>query len=127
MVCVALPAEPVRLSNVTHTTPGLCDRYWFGSFGSCDQVPGFGKLVTFAQVTPKSVLRHRPLPSGAPKETVLSRFGSTERRSPMPRPGMLPPSLNGRLLTCQVLPLSVERRMAPLLGSQLLVYMPAAA
>ena len=45
----------------------------------------------------------------------------------MPRPGMLPPSLNGSGVVCQVAPLSVERRMAPLFGSQLLVYMPTAA
>ncbi len=45
----------------------------------------------------------------------------------MPRPGMLPPSLNGSAVTCQVSPLSVERRTAPLFGSQLLVYMPTAA
>jgi hypothetical protein len=40
---------------------------------------------------------------------------------------MLPPSLNGSVVLCQVAPLSVERRMAPLFGSQLLVYMPTAA
>jgi hypothetical protein len=45
----------------------------------------------------------------------------------MPRPGMFPPSLNGSVVTCQVSPLSVDRRMAPLLGSQLLVYIPTAA
>ncbi len=44
----------------------------------------------------------------------------------MPRPGMLPPSLNGSVLTCHVAPRSADRRIAPLLGSQLLVYMPAA-
>ena len=35
--------------------------------------------------------------------------------------------LNGSTEACQVAPLSLERRMAPLLGSQELVYMPAAA
>ena len=45
----------------------------------------------------------------------------------MPRPGMLPPTLNGSVVDCQVAPLSVERRIAPLFGSQLLVYMPTAA
>ncbi len=90
-------------------------------------MPAFGKLVTCDQVTPESVLRHRPLPLGAPKYSTLFLFGSTASRSPMPRPGMLPPSLNGSGVACQVAPLSAERRMAPLFGSQLLVYMPTAA
>ncbi|HEX2300401.1 MAG TPA: hypothetical protein VHH34_18125 [Pseudonocardiaceae bacterium] len=97
-----------------------------GSLGSCAQLPGLGKAVTFAQVAPKSVLRHSPLPSGAPRYTTRLSFGSTASRSPMPRPGMLPPSLNGSWAVCQVAPRSAERRMAPLFGSQLLVYMPAA-
>src|SRR5262245_2533619 len=58
---------------------------------------------------------------------MLLRFGSMASRSPMPRPGMLPPSLNGSVVACHVAPLSAERRIAPLLGSQLLVYMPTAA
>ncbi len=45
----------------------------------------------------------------------------------MPRPGMLPPSLNGRLAFCQLAPRSAERSTAPLPGSQLLVYVPTAA
>jgi len=45
----------------------------------------------------------------------------------MPRPGMLPPSLNGNAVDFQVAPWSDERRIAPLLGSQSLVYMPTAA
>jgi len=45
----------------------------------------------------------------------------------MDRPSSLPPSLNGRTLVCQVAPLSDERMMAPLFGSQSLVYMPTAA
>ncbi len=39
----------------------------------------------------------------------------------MPRPGMLPPTLNGSVLRCQLAPWSVERRIAPFAGSQLLV------
>lgn len=35
------------------------------------------------------------------------------------RPGMLPPTLNGRSYDVQVLPLSEEARIAPLLGSHL--------
>ncbi len=45
----------------------------------------------------------------------------------MPRPGMLPPSLKGRVLAFQLAPRSEERRTAPLVGSQLLVYVPTAA
>ncbi len=82
--------------------------------------------MTFAQVTPESVLRQRPFPLGAPKYRTLFLLGSIASRSPMPRPGMLPPSLNGRGEVCQVAPLSPERRIAPLFGSQELVYIPAA-
>ena len=59
----------------------------------------------------EGVLR-RPLPLRAPRYRVLFLFGSIERRSPMPRPGMLPPPLNGRLVRCQVSPLSAERSTA---------------
>lgn len=45
----------------------------------------------------------------------------------MPRPGMLPPSLNGRSAFCQLAPRSAERSTAPLVGSQPLVYVPTAA
>src|SRR6185437_6484937 len=58
---------------------------------------------------------------------MLLRLGSIASRSPMPRPGMLPPSLNGSAVACQVAPRSEERRMEPLLGSHELVYMPTAA
>src|SRR6266851_6850462 len=58
---------------------------------------------------------------------MLSSLGSTASRSPMPRPGMFPPSLNGRVVAVQVAPWFEERRMAPLFGSKLLVYMPTAA
>src|SRR5262252_5299718 len=124
MVWVALPEVPLRLSNVIQMTPWLSPRY--GSPACCTYVPGLGKLVTLDHVAPKSVLRHRPLPLGVPRYSTLSLFGSIASRSPMPRPGMLPPSLNGSGVSVHVSPLSVERRMAPLLGSQLLVYMPAA-
>jgi hypothetical protein len=40
---------------------------------------------------------------------------------------MLPPFLNGSSVTCQLAPRLVERRIAPLFGSQSLVYMPTAA
>jgi hypothetical protein len=40
---------------------------------------------------------------------------------------MLPPSLKGRSAFCQLAPRSVERRTAPSVGSQLLVYVPTAA
>ena len=45
----------------------------------------------------------------------------------MPRPGMFPPTLNGRSVLAHVAPRSDERRIAPLFGSQLLVYVPTAA
>src|SRR5215468_10972999 len=93
MVWVVLPAVLLRLSNVIQMTPWLSPRY--GSPACCTYVPGLGKEVTFDQVAPKSVLRHRPLPLGAPRYRTPSRLGSTASRSPMPRPGMLPPSLNG--------------------------------
>src|SRR5690348_5877129 len=124
MVCVAVPDVPLRLSNVTHTTPWLSAVY--SLLGSCTQLPVLGKLVTGDQVTPESVLRHMPLPLGAPKYRMLFLLGSMASRSPMPRPGMLPPSLIGNGDVCHVVPLSLERRMAPLSGSQLFVYMPAA-
>ncbi len=90
-------------------------------------MPTFGKFVTCDQVTPESVDRHSPLPLGAPRYSTLFLFGSTASRSPMPRPGMLPPSLNGRFVVCQLAPRSEERMTAPFFGSQLLVYVPTAA
>ncbi|CAM5428330.1 hypothetical protein STENM223S_10514 [Streptomyces tendae] len=45
----------------------------------------------------------------------------------MPRPGMLPPSLNGSTVFRQLAPRSPERITAPLPGSQSLVYVPTAA
>jgi hypothetical protein len=70
-------------------------------------------------------------------------FGSTARRymvlagetsnaecklltSPIPRPGMFPPTLNGSFVSDQVLPLSVERRIEPTFGSHSFVYIPTA-
>src|SRR5690606_38652423 len=67
MVWVALPDEPVRGSKTTQVTPGSWLRYPFGSPGSSAQSPGLGKLVTFWKVAPALVLRHRPLPFGAPR------------------------------------------------------------
>lgn len=40
---------------------------------------------------------------------------------------MLPPSLKGRVAAFQEAPRSEERRTAPFVGSQLLVYVPTAA
>ncbi len=83
--------------------------------------------MTCDQVTPESVDRHSPLPLGAPRYSTLFRFGSIASRSPMPRPGMLPPSLNGRFAFCQLAPRFEDRMTAPFFGSQLLVYVPTAA
>ncbi len=86
-----------------------------------------GKFATCDQVTPESVERHSPLPLDAPRYSTLFLFGSTASRSPMPRPGMLPPTLNGNSVFCQLAPRSVDRMTAPFFGSQLLVYVPTAA
>jgi hypothetical protein len=40
---------------------------------------------------------------------------------------MLPPSLNGRFVFCQLAPRLEDRMTAPFFGSQLLVYVPTAA
>ena len=45
----------------------------------------------------------------------------------MPRPGMLPPTLNGSVVVCQVFPLSVDLMMEPGCSSQLFVYKPVAS
>lgn len=81
------------------------------------KLPGLGKLVTFANVLPWSVLRHSPWPPRTPRYRIPLRFGSITSRSPMPRPGMLPPSRNGRAVDFQVRPRSVDRRIAAMLGS----------
>src|SRR5947208_3836882 len=57
----------------------------------------------------------------------LLLLGSTARRSPLPRPGMLPPTLNGSGAAVQLLPWSVLLSMAPLFGFHELVYPPTAA
>jgi hypothetical protein len=46
--------------------------------------------------------------------------------SPTPRPGMFPPTLNGNTVSCHVVPISVDRKMEPGLGSHSFVYMPTA-
>lgn len=46
--------------------------------------------------------------------------------SPIPRPGIFPPTLNGSLVSTQVFPWSVDRRIDPKLGSHSLVYIPTA-
>lgn len=58
--------------------------------GSCTYVPGFGKLLTLLQVTPKSELFHSPLPLRAPKNKILFLFGSIVRRSPSSAPAYCP-------------------------------------
>ena len=45
---------------------------------------------------------------------MLGWLGSMASRSPIERPFSLPPILMGMSTVCQVLPLSFERRMAPL-------------
>ena len=57
---------------------------------------------------------------------MLLLFGSITRRSPIPRPGMLPPTLNGRGMVVNEAPWLVDLRMAPLFGSQEFVYIPTA-
>src|SRR3954465_14497544 len=92
------------------------------------KVPALGKLVTRAQVTPESVLRHSPYPPRTPRYRMLLRFGSMASRSPIPRPGMLAPNRNGSGLAFQVWPRLVDRRIAPRVGSQFgIVYVPTAA
>lgn len=51
---------------------------------------------------------------------------NTAHTSPMPRPGILPPTLKGKGDGVKVEPWSVDMRICPLLGSQLLVYIPVA-
>jgi hypothetical protein len=46
--------------------------------------------------------------------------------SPIPRPGILPPTLNGRTVSAHVAPWSVERSIEPTFGSHSFVYMPTA-
>ncbi len=72
-----------------------------------------GKLETWFQVTPKSLLRHNPF-LRVPRYSVLWSAGSITSFSPMDRPSSLLPSLNGRLVRSKVLPWSVERRIEPL-------------
>src|SRR5687768_2601496 len=75
--------------------------------------PGSGKLSTLLHVTAPSSLLHRPFLRD-PKKRISGLLGSTASRSPFERPFSLPPSLKGRGVTCQVLPRSLERSIAPL-------------
>ena len=43
-------------------------------------IPVFGRLGTFDQVAPKSVLFHSPFPLRAPKNRILLLLGSMARR-----------------------------------------------
>src|ERR1035441_9373755 len=56
---------------------------------------------------------------------MFPSLGSTDRRSPLPRPFSLPPNLMGTLVRWNVLPRSLERRTAPS-GVLALVYVPHA-
>jgi hypothetical protein len=89
-------------------------------------VPGSGKEETLDHEAPAFVDLYNPLPERAPKYRMLLLLGSMASRSPMPRPGMFPPTLKGRLYFVQVLPWFVDFRILPLLGSQLFVYIPTA-
>src|SRR5689334_9846682 len=55
---------------------------------------------------------------------MLEFLGSTASLSPVPLPGILPPTLKGRSVEAHVFPRSLDLMMAPGLGSHELVYMP---
>jgi hypothetical protein len=101
-------------------------RYACSPEGSAIYVPGSGNAVTLDHVAPEFVDFHSPFPERAPKYKMLLLLGSIASRSPRPRPGMFPPSLNDRLYLVHVFPWSVDLKILPLLGSQLFVYMPTA-
>src|SRR5450432_4095734 len=48
-----------------------------------------------------------------PRYRTSPSFGSTDRRSPLPRPFSFPPNLNGTLARRNVLPPSLDRKIAP--------------
>ncbi|UWX04492.1 hypothetical protein H1235_06055 [Pseudoxanthomonas sp. NC8] len=76
-------------------------------------VASAGNASTRFQRAPWSSLRHRPC-AREPRNSTRPSFGSTARRSPLPRASSLPPSLNGRSLRWKLAPRSAERRIAPL-------------
>src|SRR5438045_6580190 len=82
-----------------------------------------GKLSIRFHVAPRSALFHRPAVR-VPKKITFPSSGSTISRSPIERPGSLPPFLKGRSVRCHVFPRSLERRIAPLVGDQSVVYVP---
>ena len=83
-----------------------------------------GKLVTWAQVTPPSVLRQSPF-AGEARYRTRSSPGSTASRSPMSRPSWLDASWMGSRVICQLRPWSDERRISPFPANDW-VYSPAA-
>src|ERR1039457_2336638 len=112
MTGVALPLVPLALSKTTTEMPTPLP------------LSVAVKLLTWSQLTPESVLFHRPALRD-PKERMLGRLASPTRRSPFERPSSLPPILNGTSVFCQVLPRSFERIMEPFPAHDW-VYMPAA-
>src|SRR5664279_4502059 len=71
-----------------------------------------GKLSTLLHVAAPSVLFQRPA-WRVPRYNTFPLWGSTDIRSPLPRPSSLPPNLTGRLARWKVLPRSFDRRIAP--------------
>src|SRR6478672_4281732 len=107
----ALPFPPLAGSNATKAIPTGCSP--FHDFTPADaDLETAGNVVTSVHDTPLSPLRHRPF-ARLPNNRTRPSFGSTARRSPLPRPCSLPPSLNGKLARSKRLPPSLERRIAP--------------
>jgi hypothetical protein len=80
------------------------------------EAPFFGVLLSHKTNMEGPYLK-RYGPSILVWETGPKFAGSTASRSPVPLPGMFPPTLNVKLLKVQVLPWSVLLAMAPLAGS----------
>lgn len=68
----------------------------------------------------------RPRVSALADESNWSFKRWNVRTSPTPRPGMFPPTLNGSVVSSNVLPWSVDTKIVPLFGSQKFVYSPTA-
>src|ERR1700740_2251008 len=85
----------VRGSNVTQTTPiGSLSYVSVGPLDGSWYRPTSVKPVTRDHVGPPSALRHSPFPLRVPRYRTRVLFGSMASLSPMPRPGMLLPTLN---------------------------------
>ena len=73
---------PVRRSKVTRPPYVVAE---VDIAGLLHEIAGIRKVVTLAQVTPKSVLLHKPLPLRAPRIEDAVAIGINRRRSPIER------------------------------------------